>query len=47
MDNHLKFYFVDEFNRNSSTEVYAWKFIYSSNEIHGWNKILDGFYGWN
>jgi hypothetical protein len=43
MEHHLKFYFVHEFNWNSSTQVYAWKFIYSSNEIHGWNKILDDF----
>jgi len=41
MDYGLKFYFVHEFDWNSSTQVYEWKFIYSSSGIHGWNKSLD------
>jgi hypothetical protein len=41
MDYGLKFYFVHEFNWNSSTQVYEWKFIYSSSGIYGWNKSLD------
>ncbi len=39
MDYGLKFYFVHEFDWNSSTQVYEWKFIYSFSGIHGWNKI--------
>jgi len=39
IDYGLKFYFVHEFDWNSSTQVYEWKFIYSSSGIHGWNKI--------
>jgi hypothetical protein len=35
MDYGLKFYFVHEFDWNSSTQVYEWKFIYSSSGIHG------------
>jgi hypothetical protein len=33
MDYGLKFYFVHEFDWNSSTQVYEWKFIYSSSGI--------------
>jgi hypothetical protein len=39
-DYGLKFCFVHEFNWYSSTQVYEWRFIYSSSGIHGWNKSL-------
>jgi hypothetical protein len=41
MDYGQIFYFVHEFNWNSSTQVYEWKFIYLLVEFHGQNKSLD------
>jgi hypothetical protein len=36
-----EFDFIHEFDWNSSTQVYEWKFIYSSSGVHGQNKSLD------
>ncbi len=41
MNYGLKFDFIHEFDWNSLTQVYEWKFIYSSSGIHGQNKSLD------